>query len=69
MSLRWRCSWSVRGSGVRRKQRRDLAAGTRVEVALGDEGDDFMALVAPSERGRRVCERDGEQKPGEEKRL
>jgi hypothetical protein len=36
---------------------------------LGDESDDLVAFVAPSDRGTWCRQGDGEQKPGEERRF
>jgi hypothetical protein len=55
--------------GVGSEQLRDLGAGRRLEIVLGDKGNDFMTLVAPSERGTRAGRRESEKKASKKKRL
>jgi len=50
--------------GVRREESRDLGASSRLEIALGDEGNDLMTLVAPSERAVWRRQRDRDEKAG-----
>jgi hypothetical protein len=55
--------------GVGREQCRHLVADSRVEVGLGDKGDDLVTFVALSKRGTRARQGNGEQKPNKEKTL
>src|SRR6516165_12149103 len=57
------------GGGVRCEKRDDLRTGSRVEVVLGDEGDDLVALVAPSARRTRQRRGDSEKCAREENTL
>jgi hypothetical protein len=42
--------------------------GSRVEIVLGDEGDDLVTFVAPRACGMWVCQSDSEKKT-DKKRL
>ena len=57
------------GVSIRREQRRHLRADSRVEIMLGDEGDDLVPFVAPGQRGTLARGCDGEKNPGKENRL
>jgi hypothetical protein len=60
---------AVKGVRIRREKRCHLAADSRVEIVLGDERDDLVTFVAPSERGTWARHCDDEKSPGKEKRL
>ena len=56
-SLAMSCAVKVAVSAARSVA--TLKAHSRVEVLLGDERDDLVTFVAPSERGKRVSQCDG----------
>ena len=56
------------GVGIQHEQHRDLGAGSLVEVVLGDQGNDFVTLITPSECGMRRRHRDSKKKAADGRR-